>query len=348
MKRVLSIHTKRMKDEIVLEVFIVKKGSVAILIVVCLCALLSTPTLAQKEMSNQEIYDARMELYLKYEAVTQVPWYYLAAIDQYERSIQRARKDLEEREGLIAITYPKHLWAGALNPNQDDKNIETIQFFGGVGLDGNGDGLADRDDDEDILYTMSQYLASYGFSEDDFKIAVWEYYKNGLTVDVVLTNAQLYETFQTLNLDKHAFPCPKQYNYSYRSTFGDRRGWGGRRIHEGTDIFADYGTPVRSTTYGKIMIKGWNEYGGWRVGIRDNKNNYHYYAHLARFNDDFEEGDIVEPGDVIGYVGSTGYGKPGTSGKFPPHLHYGIYRYNGYIEWSYDPYPLLRKWERNQ
>ena len=33
-----------------------------------------------------------------------------------------------------------------------------------------------------------------------------------------------------------------------------------------------------------------------------------------------KEGDIVEPGQVIGYVGSTGYGKEGTSGKFPPHF----------------------------
>jgi len=91
---------------------------------------------------------------------------------------------------------------------------------------------------------------------------------------------------------------------------------------------------------------GWNPFGGWRVGIRDTDNFYHYYAHLSGFNKKIKQGDIVTPGVVIGWVGSSGYGKPGTQGKFPPHLHYGIYRDNGSMEWSFDPYPLLKKWER--
>ncbi|NEU03096.1 peptidase M23, partial [Escherichia coli] len=49
---------------------------------------------------------------------------------------------------------------------------------------------------------------------------------------------------------------------------------------------------------------------------------------------------------VIGSVGSSGYGPPGTAGKFPPHLHYGMYKDNGRTEWSFDPYPHLRAWER--
>jgi len=59
-------------------------------------------------------------------------------------------------------------------------------------------------------------------------------------------------------------------------------------------------------------------------------------------------GQLVEAGQVIGYVGSSGYGPPGTSGKFPPHLHYGIYKDNGITEWSFDPYPSLRNWERQE
>jgi murein DD-endopeptidase MepM/ murein hydrolase activator NlpD len=46
----------------------------------------------------------------------------------------------------------------------------------------------------------------------------------------------------------------------------------------------------------------------------------HYYAHLDRFGT-FREGDVVEPGDVLGYVGTSGNAR-GT----PSHLHYGIYR----------------------
>ena len=91
---------------------------------------------------------------------------------------------------------------------------------------------------------------------------------------------------------------------------------------------------------------GWNQFGGWRVGIRDNHNSYHYYAHLAKFEEDLKVGHIVEPGQVIGYVGSTGYGKEGTSGKYSPHLHYGIYKFNGRTESAFDPYPFLLKWEK--
>ena len=81
-------------------------------------------------------------------------------------------------------------------------------------------------------------------------------------------------------------------------------------------------------------------------GIRDIYNIYHYYAHLNGYADDLKLGDIVKPGDVLGSVGSSGYGPPGTSGKFPPHLHYGMYKDNGYSEWAFDPYPYLRRWEK--
>jgi murein DD-endopeptidase MepM/ murein hydrolase activator NlpD len=95
-----------------------------------------------------------------------------------------------------------------------------------------------------------------------------------------------------------------------------------------------------------VEIIGWNKFGGWRIGIRDVKNVYHYYAHLSGYEKHIKKGSFVKPGEVIGYVGSSGYGPKGTQGKFPPHLHYGLYKYNGYMEYSFDPYPYLRAWER--
>ncbi|MER2000834.1 MAG: peptidoglycan DD-metalloendopeptidase family protein, partial [Lysinibacillus sp.] len=64
------------------------------------------------------------------------------------------------------------------------------------------------------------------------------------------------------------------------------------------------------------------------------------------FTEGLKEGDIVKSGQVIGYVGSTGYGKKGTAGKFPPHLHYGIYKFNGKAEMAFNPYPFLVQWEK--
>lgn len=307
--------------------------------------ILSTSASANEAPSREEILNQRMSFYVKYEDLL-VPWYFLAAIDQYERNIQSVRKDIPKRDSIIAIQFSDEFWAGALNPYSQDTTPSTIDYFGGMGLDGNKDGIANSDDDEDIMYTMASYLSRFGPTENDFKLALWDYYKSESVVKQILTISTLYKHFNTPDLSKHVFPLPLNYDYSYRSTWGDNRGWGGRRIHEGTDLFASYGTPVLSTSYGIIEIKGWNRFGGWRVGIRDQNNSYHYYAHLSSFSKDIHVGDVVEPGKILGYVGSSGYGKEGTSGKFPPHLHYGIYKFNGRTEWAFDPYPSLASWER--
>jgi peptidoglycan LD-endopeptidase LytH len=318
------------------------------LVVLFLVLLFTINYRVNAQTDEQKINAERMSLYKKYETITQIPWYYLAAVDQYERNIRRLRRDIPKAQGLIGIYFKPEIWAGPINPNPNDKNPVSIQLFGGIGLDGNSDGLADQTNDEDVLYTFAYYIASYGADRENVKIALWDYYKRDKTVSLIMGHAKLFQTYETLDLDKHAFPLPVRVNYSYKNTWGDARGWGGRRIHEGTDIFANYGTPVRSTCYGIVEMKGWNKYGGWRVGIRDINNTYHYFGHLNGFSKDLNVGQIVEPGMMIGSVGSSGYGPPGTSGKFPPHLHYGMYKDNGFTEWSFDPFPYLKAWEREE
>ncbi len=322
----------------------IKKGLLCLLL---LSMILPSPSFAaEKPLSDDEIYQKRLELYYKMEAVTQIPWYYFAGVDQYERNIRRVRRDIPKLTGIVGIYIKPERWAGPANPNPQDTNPTTIQLFGGLGKDGNGDGIADSTNDEDVLYTIATFLQSYGMDKDNIKIGLWDYYQRDKTVGLIMGYVKIYKNFQTLKLDKHAFPVPIRANFSYRNTWGDARGWGGRRMHEGTDIFAGYGVPVRSTSYGVIETKGWNKFGGWRIGIRDVNNTYHYFAHLNGFAKDLAVGQIVEPGQIIGSVGSSGYGPPGTAGKFPPHLHYGMYKDNGYTEWSFDPYPHLKQWER--
>lgn len=310
--------------------------------------LIGSVNMPKVNAEEGDVYGQRMTLYKRVESVTNIPWYYIAAVDQYERNIRSARRDLPKAEGLAGIYFSPEKWAGLLNPNPQDENPTSINFFGGMGFDGNGDGKASLKSDEDVLHAFAQYLLTYGVDHDNIKIGLWDYYKRDKTVRIITGKAKIYKHFGRLNLEEHSFPVPLRSNHSYKNTWGDARGWGGRRIHEGTDIFADYGVPVRATCYGIIEMKGWNRYGGWRIGLRDINNNYHYFAHLSGFAKDLKVGQIVEPGTLIGGVGSSGYGPPGTSGKFPPHLHYGMYKDNGYTEWSYDPYPHLRLWERQE
>ncbi len=305
-------------------------------------------TVSTEEAQTQEaLVSERMDYYIKY-ASLDVPWFYLAAIDQYERNIQQVRSDLPAKKGAIAIHIKEDFWVGEMNPESDDQLPLTIAYFGGQGIDGNGDGIANPSDPEDVIATMAAYLETHTFSEKSLQKTLLQYYGKEETVNQIKTIAEIYAQIQTITLDERAFPLPVHQNYSYRGTWGMSRGWGGRRIHEGTDLFASYGVPVKSTSYGVIEVMGWNDYGGWRVGIRDMHNTYHYYAHLSGFNKDYTEGDLVKPGEIIGYVGSSGYGKEGTSGKFPPHLHYGMYKYNGRTEWAFDPYPYLRQWEQQE
>lgn len=287
--------------------------------------------------------DEKKHLFDVIESTTHLPWYYLAAIDQFEQSVQQSST---ESKPSISIKISPEWWAGAINPNQNDTSPITIQLFQGIGQDGDGDNKADPSSNLDVLYSLSRFLVQHGTSEDAIRQQLWKYYQHPTTVDIITHIAEIFRQTHQLDLNEKRFPIPLQYNYTYRSTWGDRRGWGGIRIHEGTDIFANYGTPVLSTCYGYIELIGWNRYGGWRIGIRDVNNNYHYFAHLNGFQKGLKKGMIVKPGDVIGSVGSSGYGPPGTAGKFPPHLHYGIYRFNGKRTYSIDPYPTLRKWEQ--
>lgn len=275
---------------------------------------------------------------------TGIPWYRLAAADQYHRAIAPSgRRNPPEMNGR----YPLPLWVGLLNPAADDTDPVHIELFGGKGRDGSGDGRADRRNELDTLFAFIQDMSASAGGAAQWDAALHRTFGDR-GIGRIDQFAKIYETFGRLDLQEHAFPVPLRSEYTYRSTWGASRGWGGQRMHEGTDIFAGYGVPARSTCYGIIEVKGWNNYGGWRVGIRDLNNVYHYYAHLSGFSKEIDIGTPVRPGQVIGWVGSSGYGKPGTSGKFPPHLHYGLYKDTGRTEWAFDPYPSLARWEREE
>ncbi len=311
-----------------------------------LSLLLAIASIEGVSAAELDLDKIRLQLYKKTEAATGIPWYYIAAVDRYERNVRLSRKDLPDPEGAISIYFTPETWAGAANPNHEDKHPVSIAFFGGAGIDGNGNKKASRFEDEDVLQAFANHVLKYGSDNENFRIALWEYYHRDKAVGIIMGFAKVFNQFGRIDLEGNVFPVASRSSHDYKNTWGDARGWGGRRMHEGTDIFAGYGVPVRATSYGIVEMKGWNRFGGWRIGIRDLNNNYHYYAHMSGFAKDIKVGDVVEPGKLIGGVGSSGYGPPGTSGKFPPHLHYGMYKDNGYTEWAFNPYPHLRKWAR--
>lgn len=271
-----------------------------------------------------------------------VSWTLLAAVDRYAQ-LTKSKSD-REAAPYYGFSFAGPAWAGLANPNGNDVNAWTIRLFQGLGQDGNHDGLALPWDPADRIPVLAQWLSSGGDGEDEHS-AVWDLFQDPVAIDRIFHFAALFERFG-LDSKEHCFPVAKRYNYTVKHSFGAGRSYGGRRIHEGVDIFASYGTPVLACSAGYVELMGWNRFGGWRIGIRDSRNVYYYYAHLSSFAKGIRQGDIVQPGEVIGYVGSTGYGPPGTSGKFPPHLHFGMYRDTGRHEWAFSPSAPLARWER--
>lgn len=124
-------------------------------------------------------------------------------------------------------------------------------------------------------------------------------------------------------------PIAKGYDYSHYDDFGNSRDYGYKRIHLGNDLIGQVGTPIIAVESGTVEALGWNQYGGWRIGIRSfDKKRYYYYAHLRKnfpYKKTLSVGDTVYAGDVIGYLGRTGYSsKENTNNLNVPHLHFGM------------------------
>ena len=124
-------------------------------------------------------------------------------------------------------------------------------------------------------------------------------------------------------------PVAAGYGYSHSADFGNSRSFGFQRKHLGNDIMAALGTPIIAVEGGVVEAMGWNRYGGWRIGIRSfDSKRYYYYAHLQKdhpYAEGISEGDVVQAGDVIGFMGRTGYSdKENVNNISAVHLHFGM------------------------
>jgi len=127
------------------------------------------------------------------------------------------------------------------------------------------------------------------------------------------------------------FPVAGRSNAAVQSLFGAERE-GGRRSHEGVDIFAPRGTPVLAISSGYVARIDETNLGGKVIWVRDaHRNQAYYYAHLDQQL--VSANTRVEAGDTLGLVGNTGNAR-----STPSHLHFGIYATRRAV----DPYPYIQ------
>jgi peptidoglycan LD-endopeptidase LytH len=133
-----------------------------------------------------------------------------------------------------------------------------------------------------------------------------------------------------VSADGPLYYCPVDPPRSYVDTFGAPRVG---HTHQGNDIFAPTGTPIRAPFEGTAE-EGYDGLGGIVVHVYASANaDYVYNAHLSRHAG--VDGAHVQPGDLIGYVGNTG-NAVGTS----PHDHFEYHPGGGY---AVSPYPYLNE-----
>jgi murein DD-endopeptidase MepM/ murein hydrolase activator NlpD len=129
---------------------------------------------------------------------------------------------------------------------------------------------------------------------------------------------------------------------AWKGGFDERRDGGGRG-HEAVDILSPRNTPVHAVTDGTIAKIFESKAGGHTIYQFDRDGRLcYYYAHLERYADGLRDGQTVEQGDVIGYVGTSGNAPANT-----PHLHFAVYQLDSEKRWwkgtPLDPYLVFTR-----
>lgn len=188
--------------------------------------------------------------------------------------------------------------------------------------------LADKLKDGTTMEELTKDLKNYNYYYEAYDAILHEFIGE-YEVELPSDSGTESKTFTKKYGVKAFLPIAKNYSFNHYDDFGNARSYGFKRVHLGNDLMGSIGTPIIAVESGTVEALGWNQYGGWRVGIRSmDKKRYYYYAHLRKdhpYVSDMYEGKTVKAGDVIGYLGMTGYStKENVNNINIPHLHFGM------------------------
>lgn len=188
------------------------------------------------------------------------------------------------------------------------------------------DNLVEKLNDGQSISDLTQNMKFYDYYYESYSAVLGEFIGNYSIEKISEDGSKVFEEKYGL---KAFLPIAKNYNFNHYDDFGNSRSYGFKRTHLGNDLMGSIGTPIIAVESGIIENLGWNQYGGWRIGIRSfDTKRYYYYAHLRKnhpYNEGLEVGMTVKAGDVIGYLGMTGYSiEENVNNINVPHLHFGM------------------------
>ncbi len=144
----------------------------------------------------------------------------------------------------------------------------------------------------------------------------------------------------TIDFYTHIFPVDGNHNLDggKAGRFGaGRQG----HTHQGQDVFAKCGTPLRAARGGKVQANQFQANAGFYVVIDGDGTDVDYvYVHLKK-RSDFREGDKISTGERFAQVGDTGDAQG-------CHLHFELWTGPGWFEGgkAYDPLPQMKGWDK--
>ena len=222
---------------------------------------------------------------------------------------------------------------------ENEVHLDWIELLAYLGAKYGGD--FSRYSEKDILSAAEKIIENGGEIYELVKdMQYYEYYReaygavlSGMVGEYYVKEESEQEITDEVLVKKYGIkafsPISAGFYYNDYDDFGVSRSYGYKRKHLGHDMMGMTGTPIICVESGYVEAIGWNRYGGWRIGIRSlDKKRYYYYAHLRKdypYNKLLKEGSYVNAGEVIGYLGRTGYSiRENVNNIDTPHLHFGI------------------------
>lgn len=170
------------------------------------------------------------------------------------------------------------------------------------------DTLVNKLSNGETISDLTNNLKFYDYYYESYSAVLSNFIGN---YEIETENEDGTKSFKSRYGLKAFLPIAKNYSFSHYDDFGNSRSYGFKRTHLGNDLMGSIGIPIIAVESGIVENLGWNQYGGWRIGIRSfDTKRYYYYAHLRKnhpYVEGLEEGKTVNAGDVIGYLGMTGY-----------------------------------------
>lgn len=308
---------------------------------------LGFPTGPISEFGASEIPAEYIPIYQAAAKKYGVPWNLLAAVHRVE-TVFSTIGTMESYAGAIGhMQFMPCTWTGWSHPScsglgagRIDRGImvnpKAIAQYGGLGIDANGDGIADPFDLEDAIHSAAKYLADNGAANGQVDKAIFTYNHSMQYVSDVKGFMEKYVLYEPISLMPGTGGFNRPLNTNVNSPFEMRfhpidKEW---RLHGGIDFACTVGQPVPASKAGIVTYSGWMDASrptsGYGIYVWvDHGGGYKTtYAHLSAAS--VAVGTQVKAGDIVGGCGSTGK----SSG---PHLHFEIFKNNKLV----DPAPFL-------